>query len=415
MLDTTTKYIYTVYRLKSFSLAAQELFTSQPALSRAIKKAETEFGFPIFNRKTVPVSLTSEGWKYINAIEQMLQLEQEVIQNIRYTKNLTFYNVLEDPFTVYGVFFENEKYRRLPQKIAKDIGKSVYSLHTNTSGGRVKFTTDSSVVAIKAAVSGIERAPHFTLAGIAGFDMYVGEEPEYYGTFVPPANITSGYERILHFDNRMEREITIHFPLYSDVDELYIGLEEDAVLKKAKEYKHSKPIVFCGSSITQGGCASRPGNSYENIISRTLNTDYVCLGFSGTIRAMDVFGQYIKNLDMSVFVHDYNNNAPTLEHLRDSHQKMFSIVREANPDLPIVILSHPRYRPNTTDQQRLAIIRKTYDDAIAAGDKNVYFVDGPTLMQYAKNDGTVDGIHLNDLGFHSMAKVLVPLLQNLID
>ena len=77
MLSTIAKYIYTVYRLKSVSLAAQELYISQPALSRAIKKAETEFGTPIFNRKTLPLSLTPEGKVYISAIEKMIQIEKE--------------------------------------------------------------------------------------------------------------------------------------------------------------------------------------------------------------------------------------------------------------------------------------------------------------------------------------------------
>ena len=414
MLETITTYIYTVYRLKSFSLAAQELYMSQPALSRAIKKAELELGAPIFNRKTIPVSLTDEGKIYINTIEKMLQLEEDAIENIRDRKRLRFHNVQEDPFSVYGVFFENEKYRRLPQKTAKDVSKGIYSLHANTSGGRVKFVTNSSVVAIKAVLSGIEKAPHFTLAGIAGFDMYVGKEAEYYATFIPPANISTGYESIVHFDDSQEREITINFPLYSDVTELYIGLEQNAVVKKAPGYPHSKPIVFYGSSITQGACASRPGNAYENIISRTLHTDYICLGFSGATKAADEFAKYIKNLDMSVFVCDYDNNAPSLQHLEETHKKMFLTVREANPDLPIILLSQPKYRLNKKEQQRLAVIRKTYEEAIAAGDKNVYFIDGPTLMQYAKNDGTVDGVHPNDLGFYSMAKVLIQRLESLL-
>ena len=414
MLETTAKYVYTVYRLKSFSAAAQELFISQPALSRAIKKIEAELGAPIFNRKTIPVSLTDEGKIYIDTIEKVLQLEHDAIENIRDRKQLRFYNIQDEPFSIHGVFYENQKYRRLPQKVAKDVSKGVYSLHANTSGGRVRFTTDSSVIAIKAVISGFEKAPHFTLSGIAGFDLYVGQKAEYYATFVPPVNLSSGYERIIHFDSRGEREITINFPLYSDVDELYIGLEKNAVLTKASEYAHSKPIVFYGSSITQGGCASRPGNAYENIISRELSTDYLCLGFSGTAKADSGFSQYIKNLDMSVFVYDYDNNAPTLQHLKDTHLKMFRAVRDANPDLPIILLSRPKYRLTTDDEQRLAVIRKTYDDAIAAGDQNVYLIDGPTLMQYAGNDGTVDGIHPNDLGFHSMAKVLIEKLKTLI-
>ena len=82
MVSTTARYIYTVYRLKSVSLAAEELFISQPALSRAIKKAETELGAPLFNRKTLPFSLTAEGKLYIAAVEKMLQLEKETGERV---------------------------------------------------------------------------------------------------------------------------------------------------------------------------------------------------------------------------------------------------------------------------------------------------------------------------------------------
>lgn len=165
---------------------------------------------------------------------------------------------------------------------------------------------------------------------------------------------------------------------------------------------------------TQGGCASRPGNAYESIVSRALQTDYINLGFSGSAKAEDTIAQYIKHLDMSVFVYDYDHNAPTLQHLENTHQKMFLTIRENNPDLTILLLSRPKYSLDEVEKQRLAVIRKTYADAVAAGDQNTYFIDGSTLMKYARNDGTVDGCHPNDLGFHSMAKGLIQQLKSLI-
>ena len=83
MIDNISRYVYEVYQLKSVSLAAQKLFLSQPALSAAIKKAETELGSPIFNRKTLPFSLTAEGKIYIEAIEKMLQIEAQTADHIR--------------------------------------------------------------------------------------------------------------------------------------------------------------------------------------------------------------------------------------------------------------------------------------------------------------------------------------------
>ena len=307
-------------------------------------------------------------------------------------ENIKFYNIREAPFSVYGVFFENGKYRRLPEQVAKAVSQGVYNLHANTAGGRVKFITDSSFVAIYAVMPAIGKMPHFALSGSAGFDLYVGKKEEYCATFIPPFNISDGYESVIHFGDSSEREITINFPLYSDVADLYIGLDENAVLKKSPGYKHRKPIVFYGSSITQGGCASRPGNAYESIVSRALQTDHINLGFSGNAKAEDEIAQYIKNLDMSVFVYDYDHNAPTLEHLDNTHQRMFLTIRESNPELPILLLSRPKCRLNETDKQRLAIIQKTYTEAVAAGDQNTYLIDGPTLMKYAQNADIIKGL-----------------------
>ena len=117
---------------------------------------------------------------------------------------------------------------------------------------------------------------------------------------------------------------------------------------------------------------------------------------------------------MSVFIYDYDHNAPSVEHLENTHETMFKIIREANPSLPIVMLSRPKYFPTEEEVERIAIIRKTYENALAKGDKNVYFIDGKTLMQICQNEGTVDGCHPTDLGFFSMAQTLITLLKTIL-
>ena len=327
---------------------------------------------------------------------------------------LKFYNIQEEPFTVYGVFYENGKYRRLPEKVAQTVSEGVYDLHVNTAGGRVKFVTDSKVVAIRAKMCSIGKMPHFALTGSAGFDLYTGCPEQYSGSFIPPFDISDGYESELRFDTGTLREITVNFPLYSGVESLFIGLEEHAALEKTSGYRYSRPVVFYGSSITQGGCASRPGNSYESILSRDLQTDYINLGFSGNAKAEAEIAAYIRDLDMSAFVYDYDHNAPDIPHLQATHQRMFRTVRERNPRLPVLILSRPKYLLNEEEKARLDVIRKTYTDALAAGDSNVYLIEGPDLMQYAQNEGTVDDCHPNDLGFYSMAKAILPQLRNIL-
>ncbi len=317
---------------------------------------------------------------------------------------IKFYNADESPFKVYGVFRENGKYRRMPESVAKSVNEGVYGLHTNTAGGRVRFKTDSSYVAIAAQMDGLGKMPHFPFTGSIGFDLYADDE--FIKSFAPPVDVKTGYEGEIELGDKRLREITINFPLYSNVQQLYIGIDEGAVIEESAPYKNTKPIVYYGSSITQGGCASRPGMSYQNIIARRFGYDYINLGFSGSARAEDEMAEYIKKLDMSLFVYDYDHNAPTVEHLRNTHEKMFKIVRDENPDIPVIMMSRPKFKLTDKEAERLDIIKTTYNNAIAAGDKNVYLITGKELTAFCQDEGTVDNCHPTDFGFASMAKAL---------
>ncbi|MBE6676737.1 MAG: hypothetical protein E7594_07855 [Ruminococcaceae bacterium] len=326
--------------------------------------------------------------------------------------DLHFHSALCEPFKIYGVFYENGKFRRIPEQVAKSVSEGVYVLHTHTAGGRVRFRTNSPYVAIHAKMSGVGKMPHFALCGSAGFDMYIGDR--YVATFMPPFDIVDGYEGIVDFGCSMMRDITIHFPLYSNVEELYIGLADGASIENPAPYAIQKPIVYYGSSITQGGCASRPGTSYQSFVSREIDADYLNLGFSGNARAEKEMVEYIKSLSMSVFVLDYDHNAPSVEHLKNTHERMFLEIREQHPDLPVVMMSRPKLYLSEEELERLEIIKATYENALARGDKNVYFIDGRELMAWAGNEGTVDTCHPTDLGFSSMAKALIPVLGGIL-
>ena len=325
--------------------------------------------------------------------------------------DIKFYSIDEEPFKIYGVFKENGKYRRMPEAVAKTVSERVHILHTKTAGGRVKFVTDSSYVAISAKVGEFFRTSHGVFTNTAGFDMYA--DNRFIKSFVPPFEMVDGYESVLELGERKMREITINFPNYAAVSELYIGLQEDAIIKEAKPYKNEKPIVYYGSSITQGGCASRPGMSYEAIIARELNYDFVNLGFSGNAKAEDEIADYIADLDMSLFVYDYDHNAPSVEHLRNTHERMFKKVRAKHPDLPIIIMPRPKYYLNEEEIVKRDIIKATYENAVAAGDKNVYFIDGKELMALCKDNGTVDNGHPTDFGFNSMAREVMKVIEKI--
>ena len=327
--------------------------------------------------------------------------------------DIEFHNARSAPFVINGVYYEDGKFRRMPEAIAKKVSNGVHYLHSNTAGGRVRFKTNSPYVAISAKLSDITRMDHFTLCGTAGFDLYVNGA--YLMTFRPPCDMVDGYENVLELGTTEEKEIMIHFPLYTNVCDLYIGLARDSEIKAPTPYRVEKPVVFYGSSVTQGGCASRPGTTYQGFLSRALDFDYINLGFSGNAMGEDEMAEYIASLDMSVFVCDYDYNAPTAEHLAATHEKLFNKVRAAHPTLPIILITRPRPHYREIDLRSFEVVKATYERAIANGDKNVSFIDGRTMFAVAGTEGTVDATHPNDFGFFSMAsriaEVLGPILK----
>lgn len=323
------------------------------------------------------------------------------------------------PFEIFGLYRSGAPgpFRRLPQDVAAATSREVEKLARNTSGGRVRFVTDSPFIAIHAEMPTPEHMDHMTDCGTFGFDLYLRQsgEPIYRGTYRPPVGMTEGYEAECALPGGCW-EATLNFPLYADVDELWIGLQNGCRLEAAKAYPRAQPVVFYGSSITQGGCASRPGNSYVNMISRMLDVDVLNLGFSGSGKAEMPICEYMAGLDAAAFVCDYDHNAPNADYLRGTHERLYRTLRAAHPKLPILFLSRPDVLWNEAEcDARRAVIRHTYETAVAEGDEFVAFIDGKTLLEGPMRDAcTVDGCHPNDLGMMRMAQTIGEALRHWI-
>jgi len=331
-------------------------------------------------------------------------------------EGLVFYGCLQPPFRVYGLMRPDEKtpyFHRMPQEIADTVSANVSRLVKNTAGGRVRFRTDSKRIVVRCKLFDCYRRDHFTEIATSGFDLYNGTE--FVKAFRPPVGMVDGYSSEIAFGSNKMRDLTINFPLYSGVISLEIGLDEGAQVAQGDTYRVTTPVVYYGSSITQGACASRPGNCYQNIITRRLDCDYINLGFSGSAKAEPEIAEYIAGLDMSLFVYDYDHNATKLEYLQDTHERMFKTIRERQPDLPIVMVSKPAPKPTEAVIKRRDVIMQTYLNARAAGDEKVWFVDGSTMLQlFGGDNGTVDGVHPNTLGMMCMAQTIGDVMARIL-
>lgn len=334
-------------------------------------------------------------------------------------KDIFWKNALENPFSLHGLMFEDGAFRRMPKSIAKKVSESVEYLSGFTAGGRVRFITNSPFVALKVvAPKSFDIMLHMPISGEYGFSIYVDGK---YRSFIAPDQFDIVdkdpifYDGIVHLDGN-EHNIEIYFPLYYTISDLLIGLKENCIIKEHPKYKHVNPIVFYGSSITQGGCASHAGNDYIGHLSRWLNADIINLGFSGSALGERVMADYLASLNPSVFVLDYDHNSPTLETLTKTHYNLYLTIRKSSPLTPILFLSKPDFENDKNAKARRDLIRDNYLTAKNNGDKNIYFVDGETLFGTKDRDAcTVDGCHPNDLGFYRMAETIYPTLKSILD
>lgn len=254
-----------------------------------------------------------------------------------------WHDVRKEPFKIYGLYEPETQvpFIRMPQSVAETVNEGVEHLAFYTAGGRVRFKTDSPYIAITSQMALTDKMSHMTLCGKAGFDAYIEKngKSEYAFTFVPPFNMVDGYSATKEISEDIfgkgPYNVTINFPLYNGVTNLYVGVKKGSIIEKAEPYFNQKPVVFYGSSITQGGCASRPGTCYQALISKNLNIDYINLGFSGSAKGEKEIADYMADLSMCAFVSDYDHNAPTKEHLAETHYPLYRTIREKHPDISV--------------------------------------------------------------------------------
>ena len=356
-------------------------------------------------------------------------------------QKLHFVNIEQEPFAITGFGWraKEKTFCRLPKHILEDssVNEGARTLGWETSGGMLRFKTNSPCLAIKAEYICKTYGANGSVSGIAGFDIYLGRGPgkKYHNTAIPSLNFKQGkfgLEKTFGFDApvtevdyKLENflfdgrassdavEVTINFPLYDGVRNVQVGVRPGTEILPPTPFKHRNPIAFYGSSITQGGCASRPGNSYANILGRRLDAPVLNFGFSGCGKGEPAVARAIAELELSGFVLDYDHNAPSAEHLEQTHERFFQIIRRKHPRIPILIMTKCDYDSSPENAEaRAAIIKKTYDNAVHAGDENVYFIYGKTLFGKKDRDAcTVDGCHPNDLGFMRMADKIYPVLK----
>lgn len=315
-------------------------------------------------------------------------------------------------------------YDRLPERAKGVVRDAVWNLSRDSAGMCVRFKTAASKIHARWTLTKEKlEMPIMPATGVSGVDLYARDDkgtwrwvacgkPAAKKTEIVLANgLASG-----------EREYLVYLPLYNGIESLEIGVPGEQSIADAPDYPahKAKPIVFYGTSITHGASASRPGMVHTALLGRWLGRPVINLGFSGNGKMEKEVGQFLVELDPAAFVIDCCPNMNG-QQTAERTKPLVAQLRAAHPTVPILLVEDRRYTDawlisskSDTNNGNHAALKKSVDELIAAGDKNLYYLSGDQLLG-DDNEGAVDSSHPTDLGFYRQAKeferVLRPVLK----
>ncbi len=342
-------------------------------------------------------------------------------------QRMKWFSPAVEPFELEGMaFFEKDKlYRRMPLNPEQPFSNAVEQLSWNTAGVKLRFRARLKRLAVHVHLTEPHSFDHMPATAQCGFDCYAGDENglRFYGVTRFDRSKLEYESVFFELDKTRELELVVNFPLYSGVSSVLLGLDRDAEIYAPTRRSYSKRIVVYGSSITQGGCASRPGMAYPNILSRRLDAEVINLGFSGSGLAEAEVAREIARIDnVGMFIADCEANCHTPEWVSGHYPEFLRILRESHAGTPILVLSaSPKAYEyyNETErgyrQENKCFERELVEKLRAAGDRDIYFLDYDDILGEDWLDETVDGTHATDLGFTYISNGLEPVIRGILN
>ena len=302
-------------------------------------------------------------------------------------------------------------YDRLPAKAEGKVPRPVWGLGRDSTGLCVRFTTDSPAIQVRWTLTdGTLAMPHMPATGVSGVDLYAQDRSGgwHFVNNGRPQAITN----TASFSPPAGAECMLYLPLYNGVRSVEIGISKGRTISTPEAGRNRKSVVFYGTSITQGGCASRPGMAWTAIAGRQLDAAVINLGFSGNGRMEPVMADLLAELNPSVYVLDCLANMSPQE-VSERVEPFVRKLRAAHPDTPIVLAEDASIR-NAFPTAKGRIVRAIYQKLKAEGVKDLHFLPARDLLG-DDEDATVDGAHPSDLGMlreaSVFAKCLAPILR----
>ena len=316
-------------------------------------------------------------------------------------------------------------YDRLPARAEKTVRNEVWELSQNSAGLSLRFRSNANEIIVKYVVSEELQFPHMPATGVSGVDLYAKNSDGKWlwcaGRFSFGDTIVYRYKGMLSKDEYENPfDYTLYLPLYNSVKWLEINVPDSSLFTPLPARKE-KPILVYGTSIAQGGCATRPGLAWTNILSRKLDRPIINLGFSGNGRLEKELIDLITEVDAKLYVLDCLPNLSP-ENIGELKKKMVESVKELKskrPDIPVLLTDHDGYtdeeiNPASKEETRIlnTVQKQEFDSLATAGTKDIYLL---TKNEIGQNIETmVDGTHPNDIGMMRYANAYEKKIRAII-
>ena len=328
----------------------------------------------------------------------------------------------KDFFRIEGTMISDSlkesPYDRLPVSYKDRVRKPVWDLSKSSAGLSIRFLSNSSTISAKWEVLNDFRMNHMADTGIKGIDLYFKNENQWqYLATGRPEGFHNQYTLVENMNNDL-REYKIFLPLYDGIKNIEIGIDSTSIIKKSKE-NLKKPIIFYGTSITQGGCATRPGMAHTNIISRNLDIDVVNFGFSGNGRMEQPIAELISEKEPLFYVIECMPNMLSAENIIETTIPLVNTIKKKTPKTPIIFVDHFDFSFSVLDNHVMRDInsmnralKTEFDKMVDDGYKNIFYLESKNALG-SDYEGTVDGVHFTDLGFIRYADFLMKKFKEL--
>ena len=318
-----------------------------------------------------------------------------------------------------------EFYDRLPLRANGVVRNEVWELGQRSAGICARFATDATAIKVRWSLRfdrlGLE---HMPATGVSGLDLYIRTENGTWGWVaqgrpsqfpINQVDLVNGLEPGWH-------EFLLYLPLYNGVNSAQIGISPECSISKPspRPSERNRPICFYGTSIVEGGCASRPGMFHTAILGRRLDYPVINLGFSGNGPMELELARFMAELDPVIYILDCLPNMEAAQ-VKERAFPFVKILRQARPNTPIVLVENIAYQGSPYLPERFkgymaknAVLRQSYHQMVESGLKNIFYLPCTELLGHDE-EATVDGTHPNDLGFMRMANVMEPILRQALE